>query len=208
MGVITRIEVQKRDKRRANIFVDGSFVCGLSIETVVTMRLKTGGEVDADGLIEAIKEDEKRAAVATLLKMLSAKRVTERQAREALQKREYMDESIECAVDKCRGYGYLDDAAYAADYVAAHKSKLGSLALKYELKQRGVSEDLINYAIEDIDEEEAACGLLKKYMRGGGLSDVKQKNKAVRYLASKGYKYDTVRRAIDCVASETEDEES
>ena len=67
-----------------------------------------------------------------------------------------------------------------------------------ELRSKGISEQEIDAALEDLDEEtelEAAKTLLQKYMRGKPL-DVQTLQKAYRYLMSKGYDYEIAKSAL------------
>ena len=45
MAEITDISPQAKDKERCNVYVDGSFYCGMKLETVVKYRLKTGSHI-------------------------------------------------------------------------------------------------------------------------------------------------------------------
>jgi hypothetical protein len=42
MNEITEISPQLKDKTRCNVYVDGRFCCGLTLETVIKNRLKVG----------------------------------------------------------------------------------------------------------------------------------------------------------------------
>ena len=42
MNEITQITPQIKDKRRCNIYLDGKFCCGLTLEATVKNRLKVG----------------------------------------------------------------------------------------------------------------------------------------------------------------------
>ena len=46
MSEITEISPQVKDKNRCNIYVDGSFYCGMKLETAVRSRLKVGQHVE------------------------------------------------------------------------------------------------------------------------------------------------------------------
>ena len=54
MGEITALSVQSKDKSRCNVYIDGRFSCGLSIEVAVKNRLKVGMQVD-DAFLAAIQ---------------------------------------------------------------------------------------------------------------------------------------------------------
>jgi hypothetical protein len=59
MGIITKIEVQKNNEERANLYLDDDFCCGISIELVIKHQLKKGIQIDEEQLKEMILEDEK-----------------------------------------------------------------------------------------------------------------------------------------------------
>ena len=42
MNEITAITPQVKDKTRCNIYIDGRFYCGMSLETTIKNRLKVG----------------------------------------------------------------------------------------------------------------------------------------------------------------------
>ncbi|MDR3294008.1 MAG: hypothetical protein LBT20_07915, partial [Clostridiales bacterium] len=127
MGTITKIEIQKKNKQRVNLYVDEEFVCGLSVETLVKRRLKTGGTVGLDDLKDAAVEDEKNGAFHDLLKALSVKKLTVKEAEDGLAKKEYLNEAVLYAVEKGKEYGYLDDAAYAEEYLSVYGERCGKL---------------------------------------------------------------------------------
>jgi len=101
---ITAITPQVKDKSRCNIFVDGRFCCGLTLETVVKNRLKVGLQVTAETLEEMQLESEKETALNKALYFLSATRKTEKEVRSHLAKKGYLPAVVDYAVDKLRSY--------------------------------------------------------------------------------------------------------
>ena len=81
MNEITAITPQIKDKRRCNIFVDGRFYCGLTLECTVKNRLKVGQTVSAEFLSQIQLESEKNTAFDKALTHLSATRKTEKEIR-------------------------------------------------------------------------------------------------------------------------------
>ena len=81
MNEITAITPQVKDKRRCNIYVDGRFCCGLTLEATVKNRLKVGQVVTEEFLSEIQLESEKNTAFDKALTHLSATRKTEKQIR-------------------------------------------------------------------------------------------------------------------------------
>ena len=78
MGEITAITPQIKDKRRCNVYVDGRFYCGITLETAVKNRLKAGLTIDEKRLDELQSESEKSAALDKALTHISACAKTEK----------------------------------------------------------------------------------------------------------------------------------
>lgn len=90
MSEITEISPQVKDKNRCNIYVDGSFYCGMKLETAVKSRLKVGQHVEKAFLDEIQLENEKSEAMDRALNFLSASMKTGRQVTDYLKKKGYV----------------------------------------------------------------------------------------------------------------------
>ena len=198
MNEITAITPQVKDKTRCNIYVDGRFCCGLTLEATVKNRLRVGQIVSQERLSEIQLESEKNTAFDKALTHLSATRKTEKQIREYLQGKGYLGGVIDYAVEKLRGYNFLNDEEYAEAYVECAAKRKGGRLIRMELRAKGVSDEEIDGALEGLDqetEERAASEILKKYMRGKE-GDKLTLQKAFRYLMGKGYDADVIKSAL------------
>ena len=207
MSEITAITVQTKDKTRCSVYVDGRFACGLRVEAAVSNRLKVGQEITQERLEEIQMESEKSAAFDKALTHLSATRKTEKEIRAFLGKKGYLPAVADYVVDKLRSYGFLDDGEYAEAYVESAAKRKGGRLIKMELRSKGISEQEIDAALEELDEEtelETAKTLLQKYMRGKAI-DVQTLQKAYRYLMGKGYGYEVAKSALAAFGEWEED---
>lgn len=198
MNEITSITAQAKDKTRCNVYVDGRFCCGLTVETVVKNRLKVGQSVSPEQLAEMQLESEKNTALDKALTHLSTTRKTEKQIREFLQKKGYLPAVIDYVIEKLRGYGFLNDGEYAEAYVEQAAKRKGGRLIRMELRSKGVTDAEIDGALEGLDEQtelQTAIALLQKYMRGK-TADVQTLQKAYRHLMSKGFSYDVAKEAL------------
>lgn len=198
MNEITAITPQIKDKRRCNVYIDGRFCCGLTLEVAVKYRLKVGESVSPERLEEIQLESEKNTALDKALTHVSATQKTEKQVRDFLKGKGYLPAVCDYVLKKMRGYGFIDDRQYAQDYVGFATAKKGGRLIKMELKAKGVAEEDIDEALASIDQgtqENAAGRILEKYMRGK-TSDRETLAKAYRYLMSKGFDYETARVAL------------
>ena len=205
MGEITAITPQVKDKTRCNIFVDGRFYCGLTLEAAMKNRLKAGQTVDPATLSEIQMESEKSTAFDKALNFISAAQKTEKQVREYLAGKGYLPAVADYVREKMREYGFLDDGGYAQSYASSAVKRKGVRLIKMELKAKGVAEEHIEAAVETLDgEEETAKRLLEKYMRNKPR-DKATLYKAFRYLLGKGFEYETARAAL-AAFGDTEEE--
>ena len=198
MNEITAITPQVKDKTRCNIYVDGRFCCGLTLEATVKNRLRVGQIVSQERLSEIQLESEKNTAFDKALTHLSATRKTEKQIREYLQGKGYLDGVIDYAVEKLRGYNFLNDEEYAEAYVECAAKRKGGRLIRMELRGKGVSDAEIDAAMNGLDEEtqtQAAKTILGKYMRGK-VADTQTLQKAYRYLMGKGFDYEVAKAAL------------
>ena len=207
MNEITAITPQVKDKRRCNIFVDGRFCCGLTLETVVKNRLKVGRIVTENELAQMQLESEKSTAFDKALTHLSATRKTEKQMRSYLASKGYLPAVAEYVLEKLRSYNFVNDGEYADAYVEHASKRKGGKMIRMELRGKGITDDKIDEALSKVDEEseiDTAKGILEKYMRGKN-ADKESLQKAYRYLIGKGFSYDTAKSALSAFGECEED---
>lgn len=203
---ITAITPQKHDAARCNIEVDGRFFCGMQLLTVMEHRLKVGSIVTEEELSQLQLAGERQTALDKALTHIAASMKTERDIRDFLRRKGYLQDVADYVVGKMKGYGYLDDEAYARAYAESAGKRKGGRLIRMELKRKGVSDQAIAAALsEGADEGAAAKAALEKYLRGKKL-DEKTLRKAYAHLMSKGFDYDTVRSALAGLRSDADDE--
>ena len=187
-----------KDKRRCNIYVDGRFCCGLTLETTIKNRLKVGQIVTPEYLSAIQLESEKNTALDKALTHVSATRKTEKQVRDFLQSKGYLPAVTDYVIEKMQGYNFVNDGEYAEAYVEFAGAKKGARRIRMELRAKGVSDGEIDGALSGLDEEtqtQAATAILQKYMRNKA-SDRETLAKAFRYLLGKGFDVETAKSAL------------
>lgn len=197
MPKITDMQIQKNNKTRANVYIDGEFAFALEMLTVMKLGLKIGQAVSTERLNEAVFDSEKSVAFDKAMSYLGRGMKTCKQMRDYLGKKGYSSEIVEYVVAKLKEYRYLDDNIYAKTYVEQNVRTKGTRRLKQELVQKGIS---VSQAEEysQIDGELAldnATRLAEKYMKNKP-HDLKTLQKLQRYLISRGYGFDTVNTVV------------
>ncbi len=197
MVVITKIEVQKKDKNRANLYLDNKFFCGLDLETVVKYNLKQGTIITEERLQEIQLDSEKQSALSKATKLISTRYKTQREVEKYLYEKGYVSQVVYFVLSKLIEYHYIDDERYANSYISAHKSKYGRLMLKQQLLLKGVDEKIINNALnsEEFEQSTEIQNLAEKYMKN--KEDTKENyQKLIRYLMNKGFDFDEIKRSL------------
>ena len=123
---------------------------------------------------------------------------TENEMRKKLAEQGFSPASVEDTVLFLKHYRYLDDEDYARRYVEKNDHKKSIRQMKFDLRQKGVSDDLVEMVFEDMEVDESAqiLGLLRKKNYDPEEPDPAKRQKIYAFLARKGFSYDAFNRAM------------
>lgn len=197
MPKITAITAQTKNKNRCNLFVDGEFFAGVSVETLVKSRIKVNDEVDRLKLAEILFESEKQEALTKSVEYISKALKTKRQVKDYLTRKGYSEDIVWYCIDKLKEYGYIDDKEYSKRYISSVSNNNGKRLVEYKLMSKGVKKEDIEQAFDEseIDAKENAKAVAEKYLKNKERTK-EVKAKAYRYLIGKGFSYEEVSYAL------------
>lgn len=206
MSKITAITLQQKHKDRCNLFVDGEFYAGVSLETVMKFRLKAGTETDEKELGEILREAEKSEASEKALSYVSRTIKTKRQVKEYLLKKGFSESACYYAIDKLKEYGYINDEEYAKRFIESTGKTQGKRLMAYKLMAKGVKKEEIESAYEEVGGKagENAAALAEKRLKN---KEHTKENilKTYKYLISRGFSYEEAEAAISPFKNGEED---
>ena len=109
----------------------------------------------------------------------------------------FIREDIAALLDEFETKNWLSDRRFAESYVADHRARAGSIKLAYDLRQRGVGDDVIEAVLGDNrdSELERAREVWKKKF-GSLPADAGEKARQMRFLQSRGFTSEVVRRTM------------
>lgn len=112
------------------------------------------------------------------------------------------EQDLKQVLSRLKDLKYLDDTAYTKDFIESRISSRprGKFLIKRELKNKGIHPELAERIVEgsEINEEDLAFeSLLKKAKAIERAEPRKQKEKALRFLASRGFAIDAIYKAVD-----------
>lgn len=198
MPTVTKLEIQKNNKSRVNVYVDDEFYCGMEAITALAVGLREGKEVTTSQLKEGIFQSEVRIGFTKAVDYLSRYQKTCRQLQDYLKRKGFGEEVVQEVVAKLKDYGYVDDKRYAQLYTEQNSKSKGARRIKQELLAKGVSrQDAEQFSALDSDDMlQAATTLAEKYMKNKPC-DTPTLVKLQRYLAYRGYDYDVINTVVN-----------
>ena len=204
---ITSIEVQKKQRGRFSVFIDGEFSFGISDIDLYNLGLAVGDVVTEEqmALIEETIDVQKCRDYA--VNLVSKKMYTKKEIAEKMQKKGFSKTATDGVMDILEEYGYVNDDLYAEMYCEYQSRKFGAKKIRYDLQMKGISQEIIQKHICKIENRDELMELVKLKIKGKTV-DIKERQKIVRHFLSKGFDYDAVKSCIDSVCgNETEDYE-
>ena len=107
-------------------------------------------------------------------------------------------EDINVLLDDFEARNWLSDQRFAESYVADHKAKAGSVKLAYDLRQRGVSDGIIEAVLgENRDSELDRAREVWNKKFGIPPVDATEKARQIRFLLTRGFSPDIIRKTIN-----------
>lgn len=196
-GQITALRFQKHNKNRVNVYIDHEFAFGLA--AIEAARLKVGQTLDDKTIIQLKRKDDIEQAHERALNLLSYRPRSKAEIRRRLQKKDLAKEAIEEAIQRLERAGLVDDQEFAHYWVRnrVQFNPKGTYALRQELRQKGVTDAIIDVVLADFDESAAAQDAADAGARRLGHnapSDFRRKLKA--YLARRGFSYSLVKPLV------------
>ena len=197
MPTITDMQIQKRNKTRANIYLDGEFAFALEMLTVMKLGLKIGKDIDVETVKMAVFDSEVSVAFGKAVDYLARAMKTTKQMHDYLTKKGYATDVVDTVIQKLQGYKYLDDQAYARLYTQQSKTHKGERRIKQELLNKGISHEQVDdeVQIHKDDQLQTAIALAEKYLKNKDR-DIKTMQKLQRFLLYRGFDFDTVNTII------------
>ena len=204
MKKITALEVQRNNPNRVNVHLDGEFAFGLA--RIVAAWLRVGQQISEEKIKQLIAEDARERAYQQSMLFLSYRARSESEIRRNLRKHEIPEEVIEQTLERLRQDGLANDDQFAQAWVenrATFRPRSRRM-MAMELKQKGLADEAIQSAIQNVDDEASAYEAAKKRAaRFKGLEWTDFRKKLSEFLARRGYSYAVIAPVVTRIWNET-----
>lgn len=216
--IISDIQPQKKNPKRVNVFVDGSFSFAVSLESKIINKLKVNANISQSQTRKLVFEDQVERLYDKAIKFLSFRPRSEKEIRDNLlqklrqtdigeEEKKNFERSIEEVIKKLKKIGQIDDRAFASWWIEQRTKfkKTSPRLIKSELFKKGIKKEIIEdlFSGIEINPFELALEAGKKKLGNYQKYDKKIfREKMSRFLASKGFDWEVVKKVVDTLGKE------
>ena len=206
MQSITAITPQVRNQDRVNVYLDGRYAFSLAVAAALGLRV---GDELTEGQIEACKaKDSLEKAKDQAIRYIVQRPRSISEIERYLKRKGYDEPQIEQVVNRLRELDLLDDTAFAEYWIEQRLTfkPRSQMALRYELQQKGVSRDVMDELLNEVDEVAAAQDAAQRKLNSlRHLPEDQFRAKLGGFLQRRGFRYETIRQVIDDLWREIEE---
>jgi regulatory protein len=155
--------------------------------------------------------DEKRIGEAfqAAVKYIAASPRSEKEVKEKLYAKGFHKNEVEAALEKAKGYRYVDDESYVRAFLDFYKDKYGRKKLQYKLtSEKGVSKELVDGIFDELvsdgAEIEKALTHARKYMKSKRMESLNSESasKLGAHLYQKGFEWSIISKAVAALGAD------
>lgn len=173
----------KRGLKNKFIFENGLEV-GLSNEIISKYSLKQREELSHEEYLKVLE----LAALSTSYYYLAKRDYSEKEIYMKLVRKYREKISVSKVIRELKEKEYLDDFSFATNYI--QNQNIGRKKIEFNLKLKGISEDIILKVFSEYDNSEELESLKKKWLKLKGIDT----NKKIMSLMRKGYSYSDIKK--------------
>lgn len=205
MAKITGMKKAKGREKRINVYLDDKFAIKLLAETALKEGLKIGLEMTDSQLEKLTGLDRSQQCYNAAVRFLGYRPRSETEIRQRLQRHGYDAENIDKTLARLKEQGLVDDIAFARFWRENREtfSPRSRRLTKMELKRKGLSSDVIEQVISEIDEKDSAYRAAINRVRRLSSADYQVfRQRLGSYLGRRGFDYGIIKETTERVWQE------
>lgn len=194
---ITKIEVQKKNKKRFSLFGDAAYLFGVSEDTLVHFNIQKGQEFSDEDLLDIQNYENIIQCLAQAYRYLARRAHLEAELKRKLRSKEFDKEIISEACKRLKKNNYLDDRAFIRQFISDEMrlKRNGPLLIYKKLLQKGADRENINELLEAAYPEKTQIENARVlYAKKAASSKNPDAQKIYAYLQQKGFPWDIIRQ--------------
>ncbi len=194
---ITAIKEQAQNPERVSIFVDGKYSFSLTLNELLSEKLRRDVELDDHRLRSLKKLSEEGKLKMRALAWLMSRPHSIREFKDYLYRKKASPEQIAAWTEEFLSRGHLDDLSFARWWSEQRSAnKRSNRFIQSELYKKGVAKDIIETVLggSESNERDRLVELVQKKRRLGKYAS--DPTKLMQYLVRQGYSYSLVKEAV------------
>lgn len=206
---ITKIETQKKDSKRYNLYMDNEFKLGVHEDVIVLLSLYVNKIVDQNLYEQILIKEGYAKAKSDALKFIAYRMRCKNEVIEKLIKQDHDPTVVQEVLDFLKANGFLNDIEFAKAFIhdKATLSRHPMSRILYDLKKKGLHPSDIEMAKKyyldqdiDFDYDNAIVLSLKKYKQleqKKKYNEYELKQRVYQFMTQKGYNLYLVKDALN-----------
>lgn len=205
---ITKIEIQKKNENRVNIWLNNEYAFACSKELVYTYNLAVEKLIEMDTLNSIVIEDNYIKCKNSALKIIERAYKSEKELFTKLIEKGYEEETILSAIEFLKKYSFIDDLAFTKMYIKDKIKTQGKNKIKFALLKKGISEEIIKEELEEVDDLIQCSALVTLAERKFSTLQKNEKDsrklykKLADFLMRKGYEWEEIKSVLNKLLKE------
>ena len=139
------------------------------------------------------------------LRLLDYRPRSSKEIERGLAKAGFAEEVVEETLRRLEELGLIDDLQFARMWIK-HRRAMGKTRIKWELRQKGVSNDVVKEALSEVDPEteyQSAVGAARsRWERDKDPDQRARRRKLAAYLQRKGFGWDVINGVLNELSGE------
>ena len=200
---MTVTEILEFSKSKYKVFIDEEFAFVLYRGELRQLKISSGSKIDKETYERIMTEILPKRARLRAIHLLEKKPYTEQIMRGKLTEGLYPSHIIDDVIEYLKGYGYIDDRAYVAQYFETYAERKSVRCMERDLLRIGIDRDIIRDVADRMssagelgDEEVMIRKLLEKRGFDRETADNAKLASTMRYLYSKGFSQDAINKVL------------
>jgi regulatory protein len=197
VAVITRLDKKAERYRKVRVFLDGRYAFSLELE--VASGLKVSQDLSPVQIEKLTHVNEGQRLLTAAKRLLANRPHSESELKLKLTRRGFAISDIEVVLGRLKSSGLLNEVEFASFWTEnreAFKPRSRRLTT-IELKQKGVSQEVIEQVVSQIDDTENAYRVaLKKTIRLESRDYDLFRHKLGDYLMRRGFSYEVIEHTL------------
>lgn len=191
-------DIAPLDKKRRKVYIDGQYAFPLYMSELRKYNIEAGAMLE-ENVYDAICSLLMRRVRERILYLIADYDRSEQNIRQKISMAGYRGSFVDDAIDSLKEYGYIDDLRFARYYAESMRDTKGrsAFAISRSLYEKGISRDVIDTVMGELDIDEEAQILKALSSRGYNEENIRQiddkeRHKLISFLMRKGFSYDLI----------------